>query len=125
MSRARSEAFRLTALPIVSIAVLALFLFGFKGISAGCSAILGGIVWAIPNLYFAYKVFANSTEKSAKQLMWTFFQAEIFKLVLSAVLFVIVIKFFPVTALIVLLSYILAQLMFWIVTLVYLSLKSR
>lgn len=125
MSGARSKAYRLVAIPIVAAVFLAFILFLVKGLNAGYSALLGCGIWALPNLYFAKKVLTDNIAQSAKQLAQLFYRAEITKLLLSGVLFVLVIKFLPINTLAVLGAYLVAQLTFMISIWLYLGLQTR
>lgn len=122
MSGERSRAFQILTLPVTAIVILTLFLLVFKGVDAGYSTLLGGLVWVIPNFYFAQRIFVA---KPAKQLIGILYRAEVTKLLLSAVLFVIVIKFLAMTVLFVLITYLMAQLLFWLTILFYLGLNVR
>jgi len=122
MPKVRPQALQLLAPPLAAIVILALSLFVINGTQAGYSALLGGATWILPNLYFTHKVFII---RPAKELIAAFYRAEVIKLLLSGLLFVLVIKYLPVTALLVLLAYLLAQIVFWLTILFYLGLKVR
>jgi ATP synthase protein I len=96
-----------------------------RGQEAGYSAILGGLVWVLPTLYFAYRVLFADIRKSVKSLVWSFYRAEITKLAFSAMLFVITVKLISVNTLTVLLAFLVAQISFWVASLFYLWLAVR
>ncbi len=125
MSGARSKAYRLVTIPTVTAALLAFILLLVKGLNAGYSALLGGGIWALPNLYFAHKVLTDSIAQPAKDLVRIFYRAEVTKLLLSSVLFIVVVKFLPVTALAVLSAYLVAQIAFWLTLMIYLGLQTK
>lgn len=51
------------------------------------SALLGSLVFVIPNAYFAFKSFAFSGARAARQIVNSLYKGEAVKLVLTAVLF--------------------------------------
>lgn len=125
ISRIKSEGYRLLAVPVVVIAVFAISLSVFQGLNAGCSALLGGGIWAIPNFYFARRVLTAPRVPLAKPMAWTFYRAEVMKLLLTALLFVVVVKFLTIHPLIVLLAYLLAQIVYWLMIFVHFGLMTR
>lgn len=108
----RVQAYRLVWLPIILVLVAALLFLAFNSITAGYSALLGGVVWLLPNLYFAHQVFSRIG--TAKQILWLFYRAEIIKLLLSAILFIVVCKFARIEIVPLLIGYMAAQMMFWL-----------
>lgn len=112
-------AYKLVAVPVIIVLALALALFIGAGTNAGYSVLLGGGVWVLPSLYFTYRVFSWQPEKSAQNLAGLFYRAELTKLLLCAVFFVLVIKFLPSEPMIFLMAFIVAQLGFWLTVLVY------
>lgn len=65
---------------------------GYDWVS-GYSALLGGLIFVVPNSYFAFKVFAHSGARAAPQIMGSFYRGEAGKLILCAILFAVVFKF--------------------------------
>jgi ATP synthase protein I len=65
-------------------------LFLTKGTTSAYSALLGGLIFALPNAYFAQKAFAHSGARSAQLIVKSFYMGEAVKLILTAVLFTIV-----------------------------------
>lgn len=116
----RMKAFQFLLWPLVSIIFFVLVIAGFKGIQESYSVLLGGMVWLVPNIYFVYRSFRMVP---ARKLIAGFYRAEVMKLALSAVLFVAVIKFLTVLSLFVLIGYLIAQFVFWIVLLISLGLN--
>jgi ATP synthase protein I len=114
MARQKGRAYLLVMLPVIMVAILAVGLLVFSGVEAAYSAGLGAIIWLLPNLYFIYKFFNVKNSRTAKELLWVFYRAEVLKLVLSALLFVIIIKLVAVLPFYVLGAFIIAQLVFLI-----------
>jgi ATP synthase protein I len=125
LQKKRAEALQLVSLPagIVILVAVLLYLIGSK--TAGISTVLGGLVWFIPNLYFAYKVFPNTKAALTPQrIVRNFYRAEVIKLLLSALIFIVILKTFIVAMLPFLAGYAIAQITFWLASLLVL-LKTR
>lgn len=120
-----SEAYRLISIPVLAIIVLSLYFFSCQSTVAGYSGILGGVVWVIPNLYFMRRILGQTKVKIAAQLVRVIYRAEIIKLLLSAGLFILSVKLLPVKVTALLISFIVGQLVFWLVIWFYLGLKVR
>ncbi len=60
------------------------------GKAHGLSALLGGLIGFLPNVYFAVKFGRKNPGKSAKQVVSDFYLGETIKLISTALLFVIV-----------------------------------
>lgn len=108
----RMAAYRLVCLPLALNVIMTTVWMIFSGGIAGASVLLGGVVWLLPNIYFVYQVFSKI--KPAQAIVRTFYRAELIKLVLSAGLFIAVIKYVPVNFLAFLAGFGLAQLGFWL-----------
>lgn len=64
--------------------------FLLKDQVAAYSALLGGLIFILPNIYFAYKAFAYTGARAARQIVNSFYKGESVKLALTAVLFTVV-----------------------------------
>lgn len=117
ISRYKGQAYQLALLPVLVVAVIAVGLLIFVNLKAAYSALLGAIVWLLPNWYFIVKFFGGKSGYSAQQLAGRFYQAEVIKLILSIILFIVIIKYVNVLALFVLSAYILAQVLYLILIL--------
>ncbi|MGB6976274.1 MAG: ATP synthase subunit I [Gammaproteobacteria bacterium] len=93
---ARIQAFLLSGLQGGLILTCALFWLLFQGKHAAYSALLGGLVWWLPNLYFTYKVFQRRGARDAYRIVKTFYWNEIIKLMLFGLLFIISLNFLAV-----------------------------
>ncbi|MEE9397728.1 MAG: ATP synthase subunit I [Methylococcales bacterium] len=99
----------LQALTLILITI-GFFLYG--GWQKAISPALGGIVALLPNGYFAYRIhLANG--KEAKQVVRTFYAAEIVKIFLTAALFFFVFHVPGVEFLALLIGYIAAVSVHW------------
>ncbi len=93
-------------------------LFGIlNNILAGISAVVGGVVCFIANVVFASIFFRYRGAKAAKKIAASFFYAEMVKILLVAMMFFIVIKFFALNFLALIIGFIAAQLASWVVLL--------
>lgn len=117
----KKEAYKIIYWQLVLIMGLALVLFLFQGIQSGLSALLGGLAYWLPTLLFVWRVFARTTARAAKQFLAAFIAGEGIKLLLSALLFVLVVKFMPVNLLSVLAGFVGAVISFWIASLFLLT----
>lgn len=117
----KKEIYRIIYLQLLLILGLALILFLLQGIRSGLSTAIGGLAYWLPTMFFVRRVFGNASVRMAKQFVLAFFAGEATKLLLSAVLFVLIVKYLPVKALSVLIGYIGAIFAFWIAAIVYLS----
>lgn len=77
----------------IFITVLLSLLFLIKGQISAVSALLGGLVFFIPNLYFIKKAFSYSGARAISQIVNSFYKGEAIKLALTAVLFSIIFIF--------------------------------
>ncbi|WP_089169736.1 F0F1 ATP synthase subunit I [Azotobacter chroococcum] len=62
----------------------------FWGLVAGYSALLGGLIAWLANLYFAHKAFRYFGARSAKAVVQSLWSGEMGKLILTAALFALV-----------------------------------
>jgi ATP synthase protein I len=72
---------------LIVLALAALLLWQWLGMVAGYSALLGGLIAWLPNLYFAHKAFRFSGARAAKDIVRSFYAGEAGKLILTFVLF--------------------------------------
>ncbi len=114
----KKEAYRIIYWQLVLIMGLALVLFLLQGIQSGISALLGGLAYWLPTLIFVWRVFARTTARAAKQFLVSFVAGETLKLLLSAVLFVLIVKNLPVNVLSVLAGFVGAVISFWIASVI-------
>ncbi len=105
--------FQTLILAVVSVLCLA------KGLIAFYSALVGGLVFIIPNGYFAYKVFAYSGAQAARKIVQSFYKGEAVKLILTAVLFTVVFIYVkPLDVLAMFLAYFILLVSNWLIPIV-------
>ena len=85
---------RITRLPFVEwlaieLSLIGLISFGwsFESRLAGYSALAGGLIYVIPNAYFAHRMFWYEGARQAPVVVSNMFRAESIKLALTAVFF--------------------------------------
>jgi ATP synthase protein I len=79
----------LLAQAIVCLLVALLFTLG-KGLTAGYSALLGGMIARLPNAFFAYKAFRYFGARSTRDIVLSIWSGAMGKWILTAVLFALV-----------------------------------
>lgn len=65
----------------------------FSGVNQGVSVLLGGVVVIIPNIFFAVKAFKYAGATSSKLVVESLFSGVKIKMVLTAILFALALKF--------------------------------
>lgn len=117
----KTQAYKIVYWQLMIIMGLAVVLFLLRGMQNGLEALLGGLAYWLPTLAFVWRVFAKASVRGAKQFMVMFFLGEGAKLLLSAVLFLLIVKYLPVTVLPVLMGYIGAIVAFWVASIFFLT----
>jgi len=72
---------------LIVLLLAALVAWQSLGSVAGYSALLGGMIAWLPNLYFAHKAFRFSGARAAREIVRSFYAGEAGKLILTFVLF--------------------------------------
>jgi ATP synthase protein I len=114
---AQQQAYQLVYGQFIGIVTLALISWPLAGVNGAFSIIAGGLAYCLPNLLFVWRVFRYSGAHQMNQFMAAFFLGEMFKLFLSGFLFLLVVKYLPVSLLSVLVGFAGAIVLFWIVCL--------
>lgn len=76
------------------------------------SLLLGISLWALPNCYFANKLFRHLGKVSSASLLRIFYWAELIKLLLSGFFFVMMIKLLSVNIVALVIGYFISQFVF-------------
>jgi ATP synthase protein I len=95
------------------------------GANASMSALLGGMVCFVPNVYFARTLFKYKGARSAKQIVNCFYKGEAVKIGLSMLLFTTVFVWIKITPLAFFGSYILILMTHWFAPLVIVTKQNR
>lgn len=118
----RKEVYKIIYLQIITVLLAAIIWLFFKGKYEFASTLLGGICWIIPSFYFVKKTFnIRAAQKNTAQLgnlAKRFFIGEVLKLLLSAVLIILCLKFLPIILLPFLSGFIIAVMSLWLMPLI-------
>lgn len=115
--RIQQQAFAIVNWQMLGVIVLALITLPISGVTAAFSVLAGGLTYCIPNWLFVWRVFRYSGAHQMNAFMAAFFIGEMLKLFLSAILFLLVVKYLPVSLLSTLVGFAGAIVLFWIVCL--------
>jgi ATP synthase protein I len=118
------EAYRIVLLQLNGVLVLALLALAVSGLKNGFSVLAGGLSYGLPNLVFVWLVFRFAGAHQMAQFMMAFFMGEMLKLILSAILFLVIVKTLPVSLLSTLIGFVGAIISFWIVCMFHFSRKA-
>lgn len=99
---------------VCAIALLA-FLFSRFDLVTFFSVFAGGMAYCFANLIFVWRVFRYAGAQEMNQFAVAFMAGEMMKLILSAILFLVIVKYLPVSLLSVLIGFIGAIVSFWLV----------
>lgn len=90
----------------------------FSGKVTGLSALLGGLIAWLPNMYFALRAFRYRGARAAQKIVRSFYAGAFGKMILTMAMFAVVfIKVKPLGALALFVGFALVQTMNWIVPL--------
>lgn len=117
------QAYQIVMYQLIGVFILALLAIPISGLVNGLSVLAGGMAYGLPNLFFVWRVFRFAGAHQMTQFITSFFMGEALKLILSAVLFLIIVKTLPVSLLSVLIGFAAAIVLFWIACIRYFSKK--
>ena len=89
-----SLAWVLCAAQAATTTIAVIIVAAIWGKSAAAAALFGGIVVVVPALYFAFRVHPRRGATQAKEVLGTFYRAELGKMLLTALLFFIGARWF-------------------------------
>lgn len=121
-TKIQGEAYRLVLMQLTGVIVLSLLALWF-GIKPAYSVLAGGLAYGLPNLFFVFAVFRYAGAQQMTQFIVAFFFGEMMKLILSGILFLLIVKYWPVSLLSVLIGFVGAIVSFWIACMSYFSRK--
>ncbi len=84
-----SKIYRTLLIQLLLTLALSALLTLFSGVR-GYSALLGGMIYLLPTYYFARRMLNQQHEDDVRQALGSFYKSEIWKMVLTAVLFGVV-----------------------------------
>jgi len=100
-------ALKLVFWQLIATLVLAFVIAIVQDLNKGLSLLCGGSAYLVPNIVFAWRLFSKSG-RLLDSFLSKFMMGEFFKLVVSAVLFVLMVKYLPLNVIYVMLGYIFA-----------------
>lgn len=106
-------AFKLLQVQLLVMFVLSAFVFIATGMHAASSIVLGGLVSALPNAYFAKVLFRYHGALVAQKIVRSFYKGEAIKLLLTFSLFALIFKMINVVPMAFMIGFIAAQMVFW------------
>lgn len=113
--RIQQEAYLLVFWQLAGVIALALLALIIVGKTSAFSVLAGGMAYGLANLIFVWRVFRFAGAQQMNQFVVAFFLGEMLKLFLSAILFLVIVKYLPVSLLSVLVGFAGAIISFWIV----------
>ena len=114
----RRRAYQLIMIQGFVVLLVAIAFLLWHGVQASKSALFGGLAWVIPSLVFARWLFANVSPQATKQIIVNFMLAELAKLLLAGVLFVLIAKFASVVLLPLVAGFAAALIAVWLAPLI-------
>lgn len=114
-NKVQHQAYHLVLWQLVGVVFLATIGLIIKGKTSSFSILMGGLAYVLPNLIFVWRVFRYTGAQQMVKFMAAFFVGEMLKLIISAILFLLIVKYLPVSLLSVLAGFIGAIVAFWIV----------
>lgn len=110
----QNQAYKIVFLQLIGIIALSSLAFILCGITSGFSIFLGGMGYGLPNLIFVWRVFRFARAQEMTTFLIAFFIGEIVKLILCGVLFLLIVKYLPISLLSVVIGLAGAIVSFWV-----------
>ena len=111
----QQQAYQIVYWQFAGVLAVAMIAWPLAGFTSAFSIFAGGSAYCLPNLLFVWRVFRYAGAQQMNQFMAAFFAGEMIKLFLSGILFLLVVKYLPVSLLSVLVGFAAAIVLFWIV----------
>jgi ATP synthase protein I len=92
----RKFAFKQIAFSLLVVILCTITTYFYFGILSAKSILIGGLVVIIPNVYFALKAFRYAGARSSEKVLESFYDGEKMKILLTAILTALALKFFPI-----------------------------
>lgn len=109
----RNQAYRIVYIQMIFMLLMALVSIVFVDLKTASQVLLGGFAYILPNFIFVWRVFRYSGAQQMVAFMVAFFVGEALKLILSAFLVLLIVKYLPHSLLSVLIGYIGSIVSFW------------
>lgn len=111
----QSEALKLVIWQWIIIVVVSLVTVVLIGLQKGLAVFLGGSAYGVPQLLFTWWVFSFARVALIEKFMIYFFLSEFLKIIISAILFILAVKYLSVDLIFTMVGYITALVAFWFV----------
>ncbi len=85
----RTAAFKLVYVQLIITVVIALLLYAYSGLVLAYSALLGGAVYIVPNIYFVRSAFKSAKMETPQSILSRFYIAEAQKFLVTIAMFAI------------------------------------
>lgn len=98
----KTAAYKLLGIQLVLAVIVSLLLLFYSGVASAWSALMGGLIFILPNAYFTRSAFRANERESPHFIVRWFYIGEAGKLVLTAVMFAlcfVLVKFLHVQVL--------------------------
>jgi ATP synthase protein I len=111
----QNQAYAIVFWQLACVILLAFTGFLLHGTNTGLSLLAGGMAYGLANLIFVWRVFRYVGAQQMTQFAAAFMLGEMGKLILSGILFILIVKYLPVSLLSVLVGFVGAIVSFWLV----------
>lgn len=99
---------------LILTVIIALILWPTLGFKAAYSAVVAGLICAIANWYFTWRVFRHQGARAAKRFLIAYCFGEFIKLLLLGALFVLAVLYLRITFGPFLISFIINLMIYWL-----------
>lgn len=107
------QAVKLVFWQLIMTIVLSVIILLIEGLQKGLSTLVGGLAYILPNFLFAWRIFSHTGAGLSERFMIKFLFGELTKLILSAVLFLLIVKYLPIQVVFVMVGFAIAIFSFW------------
>ena len=114
-NKVQHQAYQIVCWQLICVLAISALAALIKGLHTGFSVFAGGMAYGLANLLFVWRVFRYSGAQQMNQFVAAFMLGEMGKLILSGILFIMIVKYLPVSLLSVLIGFIGAIVSFWLV----------
>jgi ATP synthase protein I len=111
----QNQAYAIVFWQLACVIMIAFTGFLLHGLNTGLSLLAGGMAYGLANLIFVWRVFRYVGAQQMTQFAAAFMLGEMGKLILSGILFILIVKYLPVSLLSVLVGFVGAIVSFWLV----------
>ena len=87
ITASRSAAYKLLGIQLILSVVVAFLLMLYSGVGIAWSALMGGLIYILPNTYFTHCAFRGNEQAPPHLIVRWFYMGEAGKFILTAVMF--------------------------------------